>query len=688
MNKTITDYRMMLGTDLLETPAGILTPARSADALIKSEAKRINAEQHRQGPQVMSQVALYQNMQLYGAREKPRGTPQFADLYYAADKSFIDKILIQARADQSKMVWQKAVEGRQVGFKIVHDRHDDPKFKPTDDVLKRCAEMEAFLCDPTPAKYINSGDIKRDLYPNNVRLHDGLKDLVSRLVKAELVIDRKVLYRRKRADGKGYAYFHWLPGATVKPVHEAIRDWTRKHDPHNKMGRNQVLDRMSTASGFDLYDSAYVQIMDGMIVSAFTADEISVHIANPSDQENRQGYGESRLEISLDITATLLYAWNFNKEMFKTNYPESILSVSGDYDKAGLDAFKQQIMGESAGPGQNWRLPVISSTPGADMQAFKVESFKLRDTPKDMMFDQLFRMLINLKAAAYGAHPSVINFGQESGGGSGGSLFGSDNSTDIKFSKEHGFLPALMDMCAWFTDALIKPRYDDLRLIIVGLDDGNEKARLEVVLEKGKAYKTRNELRMMDGDEPKGFWVPDNEYKGLSDEDKKQYDANPWNYPMDAPIPSYMTTFNQKEQQDQMAEQQAIGGMDDGQGEDGQDGGDGQDQEDDNPWGEQNDQEDSSPWAEKADGSQIQKSADFLQDVAFYKARAERSGLKIGDEELYNICCSALNSLQKSDPSKAYRLKKHLESFKAFKKAKAPRSVDKFLSLALVPDED
>lgn len=604
--KTPTDYRLMLGADLLETPSGIVTSARSYEALVKSEARRQNALQAQQGPQVMSQVALYQNMQLYGAREKPRGTPQFADLYYAADKSFLDKILIQARTDQSKMVWQKAIEGRQVGFKVVHDRHDDPKFKPTDEVLKRCAEMEAFLSDPTPAKYLNNGAITRDLYPNNIRLHDGLKDLVSRLVKAELVIDRKVLYRRKRADGKGYAYFHWLPGATVKPVHEAIRDWARKHDPKNAMGKNQVLDRMSSASGFDIGASAYVQIMDGMIVSAFTADEIAIHIANPSDQENRWGYGESRLELSLDITATLLYAWNYNKEMFKTNYPESILSVSGDYDKEGLAAFKQQIMGESAGPGQNWRLPVISSVPGADMQEFKVESFKLRDTPKDMMFDQLFRMLVNLKCAAFGAHSSTVNFGQESGGGGGGALFGADNSADIQFTKEQGFLPALMDMCAWFTDALLKPRYDDLRLIITGLDDGNEKGRLEILLDKGRTYKTRNELRMMDGDEPKGFWVADNEYMGLSDEDKKQYDANPWNYPMDAPIPSYMTTFNQKEQQDQMAEQQQGGGIDDGQYQ-----GDGEDdqQEDDNPWGEQaNAQEDDSPWAEKANGSQIQKS--------------------------------------------------------------------------------
>jgi len=592
----------MMGNDLMETPAGLVVPTRSADTFIKSEARRLRAEENNPGPQVMSQIALFNNMQLYGAREKPRGTPQFADLYMAAEKSFIDRILIQARTDQNKLVWQRAIEGRQVGFKVVHDRHDDPKFKPTDEVLERCAEMEALISDPTPRKYIN-------LYPHHRRIHDSLKDMVSRLVKAELIIDRKVLYRYKRRDGKGYAAFHWLPGATVKPVHEAIQEWAQKHDPMKKMGRQQVMNTMCAASGFDLYNSAYVQIMDGMIVAAFTDDEVTVHIANPSDQENCWGYGTSRLEMSLDVTSILLYAWNYNREMFKTNYPESILSVSGDYDKAGLEAFKQQIMGEAAGPGQNWRLPVVASVPGADQQNFKIESFKLRDTPKDMLYDQLFRMLINIKCAAYGAHPTTVNFGQESGGGGGGALFGKDNASDIEFSKEHGFLPSLLDMCSWLTDAIVKPRYDDLRLIIVGLDDNNEKDRLAIILDKGKAYTTRNELRMMDAQEPKGYWVPDNEYDALSDEDKAKYDSNPWNYPCDAPMPSYITTFNQKEQQDQMLQQQAEQGAD-GQEAAGQEvggPGGGNKEQDDNPWGEQQ-PGGGNPWEEKATDSEVQKS--------------------------------------------------------------------------------
>ena len=538
------DFRLMVGDlsttggGLAETPGGLLVPAKSIDSLIKAEAKRLLQEdKNSASPMLFSPYRTYDNMGVYGAREKPRGTMSFDDLYMAADRSFIDRQIIRARIDESKMVWQKAVDGKQVGFKVVHKMHDDPNWKPTKEVLARCAEMEEMLDDPTPVAYAS-------LFPNGVRVHDGLKDCISRLVRAELIIDRKVLYRYKRRDGKGYAAFHWLPGATIKPVHEALKEWAAKNSP-NKLITQQGVDNLSRKIGKDLWTSDYCQIFDGAIITAFTADEISIKIANPSDQIDRNGFGTSRLEESIDLTATFLFAWRYNQELFKTNYPEAILTVSGEYDKAGLEAFKQQMMGESGGVGNNWRLPIIAGTPGKDVAAFKVEAQKLRDTPKDMLFDQFIRMLINLKAAAYGAHPSILNFGMEGGGGSGGSpLFGGSKEQEIKSADDHWFNPHLLDMCEWFTDALITPRYDDLKLIIVGLDEAEEKARLDIRLEKGKVYMTKNELRMADGLEPMG---------DVKDE------KNPWNFPADAPIPSYMSSFSQEKQMDAMNAQQEQG---------------------------------------------------------------------------------------------------------------------------------
>ncbi|MCK5607532.1 hypothetical protein KAR91_36955 [Candidatus Pacearchaeota archaeon] len=348
---------------------------------------------------------MFQNMVAYGAREKPIDTVSFAMLRESAQKSFVDRILIRIRKDQMKSIWQRTLDAKskQPGFKVVHDREDDPEFKVTDEIKKRCREMEDFLANPTPTEYI-------DVYPHGVRVHTGLKDLVSRLIQAELIIDRKVIRRYHRQDGKGYASFHWLPGDTIKNVDESVREWAKKNEPGGTVNRD-TMTKMSYESGFDITQSAYVQMVDGMVVEAYTEDEISVHISNPSDELNKWGYGESRLELSLDLTATLLYAWNYNKELFKTNYPESILTVAGDFDKEGLAAFKQQICGETGGPANNWKLPVISTGEGAEATNFKVEAHKIRDTPKDMLFDQLFRFMIMFKCFKYNTVVETLEHG-------------------------------------------------------------------------------------------------------------------------------------------------------------------------------------------------------------------------------------------------------------------------------------
>lgn len=520
--------------DAVQTQAGLIVPKHSAETLIKSEAKKQQVEDNKAA--FFSKFALAQNMVAYGAREKPMGTPQFSILYEAAKKSFIDAILIRARIDQQKRIWQKANEGKskEVGFKVVHERHDDPDYKVTTQDKERCREMEALLGDPTPVDHLY-------LYPHNVRPHTNLKDMAGILTRAELIIDRKVLLRYKRRDGQGYAAFHWLPGESIKNVDEAVRAWAHKNEPGGKI-RRETLERMSYATDFDIARSSYVQMIDGMVTAAFTDDEVSVHISNPSDQMNRYGYGESRLELSLDITTTLLMAWTYNREMFKTNYPEQILTVAGDFDKEGLAAFKQQVLSEAGGVGSNWRLPVI---PTGDAENFKIESVKLRETPKDMLFDQMIELAINLKAAAYGAHPSTLNLSMYAGTSGQNSIGGINNSADIEFSKEHGLIPSLTDMCEWLTDAIVKPRYDDLKLILVGLNPDDEKKAVDIRTSRVSKWITRNEARMEEGLEPIG---------------DMQDPENPWNLPADAPLMNQVT-------QQSMAQQQQ------------QDGGDGYDQE-------------------------------------------------------------------------------------------------------------
>jgi hypothetical protein len=95
-------------------------------------------------------------------------------------------------------------------------------------------------------------------------------------------------------------------------------------------------------------------------------------------------------------------------------------------------------------------------------------------------------------------------------------------------------------MCEFLTDAIVKPRYDDLKVVIVGLDPEDEKQSVEIRGQRASKWMTRNEARMEEGKEPIGD-IKDPE--------------NPWNFPADVPIPNYLNTFNMMGQQQQQQDQ-------------------------------------------------------------------------------------------------------------------------------------
>jgi hypothetical protein len=501
--------------------SGIIAPVSAFDELVKAEAEKLARAMSKQAHRstFFSEYALAQNMIVHGAREKPIGTPSIELLYMSAERSFVDRILIRARIDQQKRIWKKAEQDGDIGFKVVHDLHHDKEFEVTDEIRRRCNEVTDLLLNPTPDKFV-------PFYPNKLQPHVSLKDLIARLVKAELIIDRKAIQLYPRYDGKGVAAFHWLPGETIKNVDEMARSWAMENEAKGEMTKF-TLEKMSNEFGKDFTTATHVQVVDGQIREVYSKEQISVHISNPSDRINRWGYGESRLEDSLDVTACLLYAWQYNKQLFETNYPEQVLMISGEYDKEGLNAFKQQIMSE-VGPGKTMRLPILSSLAKPDSaEAMKIEAKKLREAPKDMLFDQLFRFLIYFKCAAYGTHPSVLNFGTDSGGGQ--HLFGQGQEPQMEQSKDFGLKPSLEDTAEWFTRVIVKPMYPDLKLIITGMEVDDEEKKVKLRTERVKSWKSRNEIRMEEGDDPVGDMNDPN---------------NLWNLPAD---PAMMNAVTQQQ---------------------------------------------------------------------------------------------------------------------------------------------
>lgn len=419
--------------------------------------------------------------------DKPTNGLPFELLRELADASPIDRLIIDTRIMQMKRVSRRAIGRNAVGFAVRHARHNDPDFDVPEGLRKLCREIEALISTPTAP------------------FHQTVRDFFTMAIDEELTIDRKAMVISRDRRGRPVR-FHLVDGATVKPVPTVLFDEIQKE--YDRTGRQRILSsydydqymyRLSEQSGIDLYRAAYVQVLDGQIVGGWRDSEMSIDITNPSARVNWWGYGRSLLEKSWRMSDTFLKAWLYNNELFGLNYPEAVLIVKGRYNEKGLQAFKRKVLGEGDAVDRNWRLPVI---PMEDDRG-TVEVQKLRDTPKDMMFQEFLQTAVRLKCAAYRMHPSLINFSVESS--SGGSLVFQSNASQedvISLSQEEGYHALLDSIADWITRVIVQEYHEDLVFCWVGLDQESEDARVERVTKKVNSFITINEARAEMGLKP------------------------------------------------------------------------------------------------------------------------------------------------------------------------------------------
>jgi hypothetical protein len=400
---------------------------------------------------------------------KPANTMSFETLRGYKDKSLIDIIIIGARVLQMKHIAKRVtVPGKQIGFRVVHENHADPNFKPDKATINRCKEMEKII-----------DNVNTDIHPG------GFRDFASIAVDQELTIDRKAMVVTKDRTGSPVRY-HLVDGATIRPVLEIVFDYMKDKKIQSKV---QAFEGIWKAFGVDLTNAAYVQVVDGHIVSSWTKDEMSIDIANPSIEINKWAYGRgSMLEQSISGTQTWLAAWGYNDGLFTQDSPESLLFLYGDYDPVGLDSFKRQIL-DQTGSGDYQKIPVIPAD-----KDFKAELVKIRELPKDLQFAEFLRMIIQIKTASYRAHPSIVNMSIDKGSGGGISIGGSNEDEIVQNAHEEGFETLAENLCMWITRTIIKPRYDDL-VMIMDLDKEDETKRVELLNKELEGAMTFNEWR-------------------------------------------------------------------------------------------------------------------------------------------------------------------------------------------------
>lgn len=244
----------------------------------------------------------------------------------------------------------------------------------------------------------------------------------------------------------------------------------------------------------------YVQVIDGSVVSWFTASELAFGIRNPRSNINMQPYGFSELEMLIQQITSHLYAEEYNSKYFSQGgTTKGIINIKSDPNGIGnkeqLESFKRQWRAQVNGMTGAWKTPVLQVPDG-------IEYISVNQSNRDMEYTQWVNYLINIVCAVYAIDPAEINFANNGGAAQQSSVFESSQEQKLKNSKDKGLKPLLRFIEACINKWVVSKFSKDYVFAFTGLDEKSESEKIDLETKQVKAYLTINEIRKARGLEP------------------------------------------------------------------------------------------------------------------------------------------------------------------------------------------
>jgi hypothetical protein len=316
--------------------------------------------------------------------------------------------------------------------------------------------------------------------------------------------------------------------------------------------------------GWDLYGAEFCLVREGVLEAVYQPGKLLVSPHYNRTDVNVVEYPPSHVEMAIELVLAFVNTFDYNATQFtKGMLAEFILGVSGDVHPDSIDAFIDLFREATQGVRRAHQPPIMPLPSDGDLK--KID---LKANNRDMMFEVWMSVLVALCTAVYRMDPSTVN-SKPWEGGSGPSLNAPNREKEISLAKEEGLQGDLNHLAKGILNPIVQSIHPDL-MVMWEFGDFDPQREAEINGKRAQTSITRNEVRLAEGLKPKGYWVPDDQYDGLSDEDKDRYDSNLWNMPTDP-------TFVNAVQQAQMMEQ---GGPEEMGGPPGM-GGPGQEEEDD-----------------------------------------------------------------------------------------------------------
>ncbi len=293
---------------------------------------------------------------------------------------------------------------------------------------------------------------------------DNFSGLMGKLVRDTLTMDSAAIeteYKRDRARGLDGLYA--VDGSTIRLCNEV---------------------------GYQGDDEIFaLQVVEGMIRSAYTYDDLIYVPRNARSDVLAGGYGQAETELLIRVVTGYLNAFTYNTKYFDSNaIPKGLLHLAGEYGQDDLSAFRRYWNSMIKGINNAWSLPIMVSKNGESKASFE----KFGVDVDEIMFAKWMTFLTSIICAIYGIAPDEINFESFTAGTS--SLSGSDTEEKLINSKDKGLRPLLSYFEDLFSDYVVSDFGDKYCFRWTGLDELTpEQAWLEeqALLTLGEARKAR-----------------------------------------------------------------------------------------------------------------------------------------------------------------------------------------------------
>lgn len=455
-----------------------------------------------------------------------------------------------------------------VGWRIVHKDHYDLNARPPEGFEAWIKRFERIFEAPAPTYGITStspllGMLEEDLLTLNRPCLEVLNSAIDK--------NRVVGFRPVDAG------LIWPTQLWVEKWISDRPDWYGPWSPH-ALSEEEAVDLLSHQMELDLRTSEYCLVRDGSVEASYDRHRIIVAPFMNRTDVNCNGYWPSCVEMALEIVLTFINTWDYNASFFTRGMmAEFILGISGNVHDDDVDAFVDMLREATQGVKRAWQPPVMPLPEGGTL-----EKIDLKPANREMMYEVFQSLQIALACAVYRDDPSEVN-ARPWDGGSGGHLGGdSGRGMEIALAKAEGLQGDMQHLSEAILTPLARRCHPDLRVVFeYGDFDPEKEAGIYEV--RARTSLTRNEVRLAEGMEPMGFWMPTELYNKLAPdaEERKRYEDNPWNRPTDSGFAQQLQQAAQMEMQQKQMDMQAENGQpfeepdDDGFGEpdDGKDDG-------------------------------------------------------------------------------------------------------------------